>query len=308
MRQAPAAALAPRGPDIHFSARCASRRVHVSVGASKAICALFLNGRAMPKFFMFVAFVIASVLVGSFGDASAATAMKVWTQSPAMKVQPTTAPTTQTRVALEGGRRSVEAYQIIVHASGGPLSGVNMTASDFSDGHGHVIARSAVSFFRAAFIDFTGVNVTGGNKPAPASSPTHDGRIPDPLIPFLDPYAGTPKPVGAPFAVAAGANQPVWMDLAIPATAVAGVYQGMITVTAVGQPSVKTPVSLTVWNLTTPDMRSVTTHPRRARRRAGSRACRSLRTRLSNRPCRAGKRAPEHRRPSMRAQRGSAAA
>lgn len=213
------------------------------------------------KALMAAAFLINGLVVAVYaGPAAAATTMKVWTQSVAHKVQPTTAPTTQASIALEGGRRSVEAYQIIVHASGGALTGVNMTPSDLSDGQGHTINHTAISFFREAFIDFTGVKVTGGNKPVPASSPTHDGRIPDPLIPFFDPYSSTAKHVGAPFSVGAGLNQPVWMDVAIPANAAAGVYQGKVTVTAVGQPSVEAPVSLTVWNLTLPDMRTVTTH------------------------------------------------
>ena len=192
--------------------------------------------------------------------AVAAGSLKVWTEDPNDKVQPTTAPSLATAVAIEGGRNSVAAYQIIVRASGGALAGVNMTASDLSDGAGHAISGSAISFFREDFIDFTGVTATGGNKPVPKSSPTHDGRIPDPLVPFFDPYASSPTPAGAPFAVATGLNQPVWVDVAIPTAAVAGVYTGEVTVTAAGQPSVQVPLTLTVWNLTLPDMRSVTTH------------------------------------------------
>lgn len=192
--------------------------------------------------------------------AAAATTMKVWTQSVDDKVQPTTAPTSLASVTIEGSRSSVEAFQIIVRAVGGPLTGVAMAASDLTDGKGHTISRTAISFFREAFIDFTGVSADGGNKPAPASSPTGDARIPDPLIPFLDPYSATPRAVGAPFAISTGLNQPVWMDVAIPADAAAGVYHGTIAVIATGQPSVKVPFTLTVWNLTLPDMRSVTTH------------------------------------------------
>jgi hypothetical protein len=191
---------------------------------------------------------------------SAASPLKVWTQSVTDKVQPTTAPVSRLSVMVEGARASVEAYQVIVHAAGGALAGVNMSASDLSDGAGHTIGRANLTFFREYFIDFTKVTAPGGNRPVPANSPTHDGRIPDPLIPFVDPYTAGAKPVGAPFAVAKGLNQPVWVDLAIPANAVAGTYRGTITVTASGQTPVAVPVVLTVWNLTLPDMRTVTTH------------------------------------------------
>jgi hypothetical protein len=135
-----------------------------------------------------------------------------------------------------------------------------MAASDLSDGAGHTIAATNTTFFREAFIDFTGVAESEpGNKPVPANSPTGDPNIPDPLIPFTDPYTTTARPVGAPFNVAANRNQPVWMDLYIPESTVAGTYTGIITVTATGQPSVVVPVILTVWNIILPDMRTLTT-------------------------------------------------
>ncbi len=189
----------------------------------------------------------------------AATTMTVWTQSVAYKVQPTTAPGSANSITLEGARGSYEAYQIIVHANGGALSGVNLTASNLSDGLGHILPATNITFFREYFIDFTGITVTEkGSLPVPANSPTGDGRIPDPLIPFVDPYSGLPA--GAPFTVAANLNQPVWMDVFIPANAVPGTYSGNVTVTAAGQPSITLPLTLTIWNLLLPDMRAVTTY------------------------------------------------
>ncbi|MBN2002206.1 MAG: DUF4091 domain-containing protein [Anaerolineae bacterium] len=204
---------------------------------------------------------IAGLAAPSPAGPSAPTAMVVWTEHIAHKVQPTTAAGSGAAIALEGARGSYEAAQIIVRAGGSALSGVNMTAGALSDGAGHTIAASNVTFFRQAFIDFTGVQESEpGSEPVPEHSPTGDPHLPDPLIPFVDPYTTTIHWVGAPFAVAADRNQPVWVDFAIPEDAAAGVYTGAITVTATGEPAVVVPVTLRVWNLTLPDMRAVTTY------------------------------------------------
>ena len=56
-----------------------------------------------------------------------------------------------------------------------------------------------------------------------------DSRLPDPLAPFVDPYSG--HLAAAPFSILANTNQPVWLDVAIPAQAAAGTYAGIVTVT-----------------------------------------------------------------------------
>ncbi len=188
----------------------------------------------------------------------AALPMTVWTESVAHKVQPTASPGMVGTIALEGARGSYEAYQIVVHSNSDMLTGVNLTASTLADGAGNTLAGSNINFFREGFIDFTGVSADGGTLPVPAKSPTRDGRIPDPLIPFTDPYSG--KLAGAPFTVAPGLNQPVWMDVFIPPSSAPGTYTGTVTVTAMGQPPVLVPIKLVVWNFVLPDMRAVTTY------------------------------------------------
>jgi hypothetical protein len=185
--------------------------------------------------------------------------LKIWTASPAAKIQPTTARGSAGPIALAGAKGAAESYQIVVSADVA-LSGVNLTASSLSDGAGHTIPSANLVFFREAFIDYTGVvENEPGSQPAPKSSPTHDPRVPDPLIPFIDPY--TPgRAVGAPFSVAAGLNQPVWLDVSIPTNAVAGNYGGTLTISATGMGSVALPISVTVWNFALPDMNIVTTY------------------------------------------------
>lgn len=139
------------------------------------------------------------------------------------------------------------AAQIIVTAHTA-LTGVTMSASPLIDGAGHIISADHISFFREASIDFANISVTAhGNLEVPQHSPSGDSRIPDPLIPFLDPYTTPARAVGAPFNVAAGLNQPVWVDVFIPKDTLAGVYQAVITVSLSGQSPVAVPLTLTVW-------------------------------------------------------------
>jgi hypothetical protein len=53
-----------------------------------------------------------------------------------------------------------------------------------------------------------------------------DKSLPDPLIPFIDPY--TQKNVGAPFNVQVNQNQVVWVDVYIPKGIPSGKYTGCI--------------------------------------------------------------------------------
>jgi len=188
----------------------------------------------------------------------AANSLSVWTQSTAYKVQPTTAPGAGTAATMEGAQGAYEAYQLVVHAGPSPLSGVNMAAGALSDGKGHTVAASRITFYLETMIDFTGVSAIDGSQPAPAQSPTHDGRVPDPLVPFVDPYTG--HAAAAPFSVGANSNQPVWLDVAIPSSAAAGVYSGVVTVIAKSAVSVHVPVTLTVWSFALPDMSTTTAY------------------------------------------------
>jgi hypothetical protein len=185
-----------------------------------------------------------------------ANSFEVFTADPSTKIQPTTAlgmPPANLAVTLAGPRGAVEAYQLVIRPKNGQLTGIAVIASDLSDGSGHTIPAAGVTFYREVFVDFTGVKAMGGRTPAPASSPTKDGRVPDPLVPLVDPYSNAALPFSAD-----NANQPVWIDVAIPSTAAAGKYSGTITVQA-GSDSATVPLDVEVWDLTLPDMRTVTT-------------------------------------------------
>jgi hypothetical protein len=185
-----------------------------------------------------------------------------WLQDTSSKVQPTTAPgTTDGEIDVEGPRDSVQAYQIVLRPTGGGLSNVNATATELTSTTGGTIPMANITLFREFFIDFASVDqktVLGGVKPVPANSPTKDTRLPDPLIPLVDPYTGAA--VGAPFGVDSETNVPLWVDIQVPKDATAGVYSGSVNITSDGQAPIVVPISLNVWDLTLPDSRTLTTY------------------------------------------------
>ncbi len=134
-----------------------------------------------------------------------------WLEHTSLKVQPTTAPGAPGgSIELEGPRASTEAYQIALRPSGGGLRNVNALASDLVAEGGAVIGSVNLGLYREFFVDFSTIDRQknpGGVLPAPESSPTADPRVPDPLIPLVDPYSGAPA--GAPFDVRPETNQPL---------------------------------------------------------------------------------------------------
>lgn len=185
-------------------------------------------------------------------------ALQVWTQGVGRKVQPTTAKGSDLGVSVETCREATASWQVIVRAEGGDLRGVKVAVEDLSDGANHSLSKDQLTLFRGVFIDFQGVDAYGGNIPVPKNSPTGDGKVPDPLIPLVDPYTGANA--GQPFDVALGLNQPLFLDVHVPRGTAAGTYTGKLVVSANGGLAVQVPVSVTVWDLDLPDMRSLTTH------------------------------------------------
>ena len=159
---------------------------------------------------------------------------------------------TGTQAQLEAARGEYESYQVIVRAPAGGLSNVNFTVSDLSGPGGATISKSNVTLYREHY-----VNVTS-NSPAwsgSANMPLPTGWYPDGLIPFVDPDTKAPLSgatlTAVPFTLGASQNQPIWVDVYVPTTAVAGAYTGSYSVTS-NQGSFTGQVALTVWNFTLP--------------------------------------------------------
>ena len=175
------------------------------------------------------------------------------------KVQPTTAPGAGASISVASARKAWASSQLVVRGQDGYVKQVSVSVdADLTDGAGHTLPKQNVTFFLEYFIDFSSVSATPGNVPAPQSSPTSDGKVPDPLVPLVDPYTGANA--GQPFDVPGESNQPIFVDVFVPAGTTAGTYTGTIHVTADGGMSADVPLSVTAWGLDLPDMRTVTTH------------------------------------------------
>lgn len=195
------------------------------------------------------------VLAGPVGT------LATWTASPGRKVQPTTAAAAANEIKVSSVRDAYVGYQLVVSGNAGHLEGVTAVVTvDLSDGAGHTLPKSEIALYRAYPIDFAGVpkDIIVGNSPVPASSPTQDTRVTDPLVPLVDP--DTAANVGEPFNVAQNTNVALFVDVHVPKGLTAGDYKGTIHVAAAAGGFRDVPITVTVQGLDLPDMRSVTAY------------------------------------------------
>lgn len=144
---------------------------------------------------------------------------QVWAEGSTRKVRLTDSPPATTwvwdgcRVRLSAARNETELVQLILTAGSQDLTGVNVTVGVLTGPGGAMIGQDRVTLYREAYHTVAQPSDPYGyGPPAGALDP---GAIPDALIPFRDPY-DPGRLVGAPFGVAAGRNQPIWIDLAVP--------------------------------------------------------------------------------------------
>src|SRR5688500_12797609 len=175
----------------------------------------------------------------------------VWVASSMNRVGPADAAGAGLTADISAARGEYESFQLVARAPFGGLSNVNVSISDLQGPDGQIIPQTAFTLYREhyVYVSQSSPDWGGANRPKGA------GWYPDGLIPFDHPISGLPL-TGAildavPFSLAAGRNQPVWVDLAVPRTAAAGQYSGSFTVTT-NQGSVTGQISLKVWNFTLP--------------------------------------------------------
>jgi hypothetical protein len=187
------------------------------------------------------------------------TSMAVWVVPSLVRVGPTDAAGNISSISLAGARGEYVDTQIIVTApSSTTLTDVDVIVTDLIGPGGAVLAQSNYSLYREHYVSFDTGSLDFG--PFATNRPLPPGTYPDPLIPFNDPETGLPLSgngaslQAVPFTVAAGHNQPIWIDLFIPreaSTSPPGVYTGSIIVTS-SHGDITVPVSLTVWNFELP--------------------------------------------------------
>lgn len=152
------------------------------------------------------------------------TSLDVWTASSATKVfRSTPAPTTRPASHLYAARREHEAIQIVLRAGETGLKKVEASVDPWQGPGGKVNLPTTV--YRVAYVNL----------------PAYRRDFPDPLPPW------TPTDVDPE------RNQPVWIDVAIPADARPGEYRSTVRLRPENHGPVDVPLELTVWGFTLPE-------------------------------------------------------
>ncbi|HTL51224.1 MAG TPA: glycoside hydrolase domain-containing protein [Planctomycetota bacterium] len=185
----------------------------------------------------------------------------VWCAGESLKIQPGVDPQPKNitwngetkTVTLGSARNEYVSFQIAVKAGEGGLGKVTVVPAALSfppagpnekaDYVAPKIPVANIDLFVEHYLD---VKVSSRGDGAHLMSQCKAGEWPTQMVPF------DAKKYGAPFDVAAGRNQPVWVDIYVPENAVSGEYTGVFNVTADGKPIDAVTVKLTVWNFTLP--------------------------------------------------------
>ncbi|MBW4535442.1 MAG: DUF4091 domain-containing protein [Pleurocapsa minor HA4230-MV1] len=160
------------------------------------------------------------------------------------------------KINLKAAKGEYEAFQIVVQAPPGNLSNVNLTVSDLKNSQGELISKDNITLYREHYIKLDRPSYSGW----PANPTRGQGWYADALIPFVDPNTGKDiqnAPLDAvPFNLAAGTNQPIWVDIFVPPSTAPGEYQGKFTIESDRGIS-EGQIDLTVWNFTLPVQPSI---------------------------------------------------
>src|SRR3989344_1106593 len=162
-----------------------------------------------------------------------ATGPVVWVEDGMTRVFNNAPAKTSSSITLYSAKNEYEPFQIVVKApTGNGLTNVNISISNLTGPNGVLISSDNLILYRELYL-----NVTQGSKhySGETNAPLGPGWYPDALIPFKNPANGsdlTGQLDAVPFSLAAGENQPVWVDIYTPINAKEGAYQGTITVTS----------------------------------------------------------------------------
>lgn len=159
-----------------------------------------------------------------------------------------------TEITLHAAQNEWEAFQIVI-THDEAISEIDVELSDLcSSGDEHCIPASQAILYLEHFLEVT--------TPSPLPVTLHEREAwlyPDPLIPFLDPYADGEVPAGAPFDLEADERGVVFVDLHVPIDTPAGEYSGTALVTSGAGDLGEISIELTVWDFEMPQERTIAT-------------------------------------------------
>jgi hypothetical protein len=197
--------------------------------------------------------IVTRVIALGFLGITLTSAQTVWVADSLQRVRPTDNPGSGFNIALYAAKGESESFQVVVRGPSSGVSGVNLTTSGLTGPGGATISAQNFTFYREYYVYVTNSSPDFGV----GNRPMGPGWYPDGLIPFKNPstgadLTGTSAAYNAvPFTIAANHNQPFWIDINVPRTAVAGNYTGNVVITSsLGTTSVN--VTLKVWNFTLP--------------------------------------------------------
>jgi len=175
----------------------------------------------------------------------------VWCVGESSKVKPGDPPREKTlvwdgaanTVTLGSARNEYVAFQIILRGGRGGVKDATVVSDDLKGPGNAIIPARNVDLFLEHYLN---VNITSRSDPGHIFPGATPGEHPTQMVPF------NARKYGAPFAVGAGRNQPVWVDVYVPDDAGPGTYNGTFTVMIGGTVAARIKVLLTVWNFTLP--------------------------------------------------------
>jgi hypothetical protein len=207
---------------------------------------------------IFLIFIISFILFPVYPPAKAAAGEPiVWVEDGMTRVFKDDPAKVNSSITLYSARNEYEPFQIIVKApDSNDLTNVNLTISDLRGKNGAKISSANIQLYREHYL-----YVTQGSKSSNSTTnpPLGPGWYPDALIPFTDPASHqdlSGQLDAVPFALAAGENQPIWVDIYTPANTPAGQYRATATITS-DQGTSTVEVTLNVWNFSLPVTRSL---------------------------------------------------
>ncbi|HEY2744441.1 MAG TPA: glycoside hydrolase domain-containing protein [Polyangia bacterium] len=175
---------------------------------------------------------------------SSAFAQSVWTASATQKIRPTDAAGGGSSATLEAARNEFEAFHVVINGGSAGAKQVSVAADPLSGPSGSIIGE--VHVFREGMY----------NVATPSNLQGTAGAWPDAMIPSVDEIDNQPRNA-FPVDVAAGAQQPVFVEYHVPEGAAAGWYAGTVHVT--GGVTADVPVKLYVHAFTLPSTSSLPT-------------------------------------------------